>query len=317
MSSKPNLEGGRVLLTGGAGFIGSHLVDGLLAQGARVRVLDDFSTGRRENLADLATRIEVVEGDIRSLSTCQRAMAGMDFLLHQAALSSVPRSLESPADAIAINVGGTANLFQAARDAQVRRVVYASSASVYGDEAPQPNHEGLESTPVSPYAQSKAMVEQVAACFGEAFGLVSVGLRYFNVYGPRQNPAGAYASVIPRFFAARQAGRSPVLYGSGNQSRDFIYVGDVVRANLLALTEPMSRSARYNVGTGIRTSVRDLAKRIDSLMPKGPPLTYEPARAGEVQHSSADMIRCRRELNFEAMTSLQEGLERTAAEYHS
>ena len=209
------LRGTTVLVTGGAGFIGSHLVDALLASGAKVRVLDNFETGRRENIAHVLEQIQLIEADIRDLDTCQHACEGVSFVLHQAALGSVPRSMATPANTLAVNVSGTANVFTAARDQKVRRVVYASSSSVYGTSVALPKREGEEGRPVSPYALSKWVDEEIAEVFERCYDLQLVGLRYFNVYGPRQDPNGAYAAVIPRFFANCRAGKAPVIYGNG------------------------------------------------------------------------------------------------------
>src|SRR5262245_39452117 len=223
-----------VLVTGGAGFIGSHLVDALLERGAKVRVLDSFATGFRRNLEHCASRIELLEGDIRDTGTCRRASEGTQYVFHQAALGSVPRSVDDPATSIAVNVAGTANVFAAARDAGVSSVVYASSSAVYGDSERMPKREGQEGRPLSPYATSKWMNEELAEVYTRCYGIRFVGLRYFNVYGPRQDPSGPYAAVVPRFFEAAAERRAPVIFGDGLQSRDFTFVADVVEANLLA-----------------------------------------------------------------------------------
>lgn len=212
-----DLAGLRILVTGGAGFIGSHLVDALLNWGAAVRVLDNFETGRRSNLAHLADRIELFEDDIRDLDACQHACQGMTYVLHQAALGSVPRSMATPANTLAVNVAGTANVFTAARDQNVRRVVYASSSSVYGTSETLPKREGDEGEPVSPYALSKRMNEELADVFERCFAMQLVGLRYFNVYGPRQDPNGPYAAVIPRFFAGCRANQAPVISATASK----------------------------------------------------------------------------------------------------
>ncbi|MFP5287555.1 MAG: NAD-dependent epimerase/dehydratase family protein, partial [Thermoanaerobaculia bacterium] len=238
----PDLQGVSVLVTGGAGFIGSHLVDALVARGARVRVLDDLSTGRRENLQDA----ELIEGDIRNPEICRAACEGVEYVFHQAALGSVPRSLIDPGASIAVNVTGTANVFAAAREA--RRVIYASSSSVYGDGETVVKREGEEGRPLSPYAASKAMGEELAEVFGRCYGQELIGLRYFNVYGPRQSPDGPYAAVVPRLFQACREGEAPVIHGDGEQSRDFTWVGDAVLANLLAAGAPPEACGRaYNV----------------------------------------------------------------------
>ncbi len=305
-----------VLVTGGSGFIGSHLVDVLVEAGARVRVLDDFSTGRRENLERVEDRIDLVEGDVRDPETCRRAAAGVRVVFHQAALGSVPRSMEDPATTIAVNVAGTANVFAAARDARAHRVVYASSSSVYGDSPALPKREGEEGRPLSPYALSKAMDEELAEVFGASFGLELVGLRYFNVYGPRQDPAGPYAAVVPRFFASCRAGEPPRIHGDGEQSRDFTYVADAVKANLLAADAPASACGRaYNVAGGRRTTINDLAREIRALVGECPEPVHGEPRPGDVRHSLADLTAAREALGYKAQVDIAEGLRRTREHY--
>lgn len=313
---RSGFEGRPVLVTGGGGFIGSHLVDALVERGAAVRVLDNFQTGRRENLAHLAGRIEVIEGDIRDLETCRRAVEGVAVVFHQAALGSVPRSMKEPATTIDVNVRGAANVFSASRDAGVRRFVYASSSSVYGDSKALPKREGDEGRPLSPYALSKVMNEQLAGVFGRCFGMESVGLRYFNVYGPRQDPAGPYAAVVPKFFRACLEGSAPIIYGDGSQTRDFTFVVDAVRANLLAASAPVSACGHaYNVAGGFRTSVKDLAHLVREAAGGGSEPRHEAARPGDVAHSLADLTRVREALGFEPAFQLEEGL-RTSAPYY-
>jgi nucleoside-diphosphate-sugar epimerase len=300
------------LVTGGAGFIGSHLVDELLDRGASVRVLDNFFSGHRENLAQCIDRIDLIEGDIRNLDTCKKAVDGVAYVFHQAALGSVPRSMDEPALSIEVNVGGTTNVFAASRDAKVRRVVYASSSAVYGDSTRLPKKEGQEGKPLSPYALSKWMNEELADTFARCFGLETVGLRYFNVYGPRQDPNGPYAAVVPRFFDACLRGIAPTIYGDGTQSRDFTFVADVVRANLLAASAPTSSCGRgYNVGAGGTTSVNDLANTIIEVTGAKLRPNYEPPRAGDVPFSQADVSDAKTNLGFEARIVLSEGLAKT------
>lgn len=314
----PELAGASVLVTGGAGFIGSHLVRRLVELGARVRVLDDLSSGSRENLAELGASIELLVGDLRDSEACRRACAGVRFVFHQAARGSVPRSLADPATTIDINVTGTARLFAAARDAGVERVVYASSSSVYGDSDRMPRKEGREGRPLSPYALSKWMNEELAETFGRCFGLELVGLRYFNIFGPRQNPDGPYAAVVPRFFAAYLAGRAPVIYGDGLQSRDFTFVGDAVRANLLAAGAPREAMGRaYNVGAGGTTSVLELARIIRELCGGGPDPLHEAPRAGDVLLSLADLDDARAALGYSSSIDMADGLAETAPWYRS
>jgi nucleoside-diphosphate-sugar epimerase len=309
---------GLTLVTGGAGFIGSHLVDALLASGARVRVLDDLSNGTRANLARCLDRIEFLVADIRDAGACREACAGAAVVFHLAALGSVPRSMKDPATSIAVNVSGTANVFAAARDARVRRIVYASSSSVYGDSTRLPKREGEEGLPLSPYALSKVMNEELAANFARCFSMELVGLRYFNVYGPRQDPDGPYAAVIPRFFKAYLSGEAPVIYGDGSQSRDFTYVADAVEANLRAAAAPASACGRaYNIAGGNQTSVNDLAEAVRGVAGGGPPPCHEAPRAGDVLHSAADLSLSERELGFRPRVGLAGGLAKSLAHYQS
>jgi nucleoside-diphosphate-sugar epimerase len=299
-----------VLVTGGAGFIGSHLVEGLAKAGARVRVLDDLSTGKRDNLAR-ARGIELLEGDIRDVEVCRRACQGVAHVFHQAALGSVPRSMDDPSTTIAVNVAGTANVFAAARDAGVTRVVYASSSSVYGDSETLPKREGEEGAPLSPYALSKVMDEELAEVYARCYGMSFVGLRYFNVYGPRQDPAGPYAAVVPRFFAACASGEPPVIFGDGEQKRDFTYVGDVVRANMLAALARVSGAQVVNIGAGGSTTVTELADTIVRVTKSGVRPRYVDERAGDVRFSQADTRRARELLGWQAEIQLADGLAKT------
>ncbi len=304
------LEGMRALVTGGAGFIGSHLVDTLLGLGSRVRVLDDLSTGLESNLAQ-ATDAELQIASITDHEACQEACRDVEVVFHQAALGSIPRSMRDPARTIAVNVSGTTNVLAAARDAGVRRVVYASSSSIYGDSTVLPREEGQEGRVLSPYALSKQMCETLAEHFGAVFGLGIIGLRYFNVFGPRQRPDGPYAAVVPRFIAAARAGEAPRIHGDGEQSRDFTFVADAVRANLLAAVAGPSACGRaYNVGCGAETSVRDLAALIRRAV-GGPVAVHEATRPGDVRHSLASLRAVETALGYRPTVSLAEGLERT------
>lgn len=305
------LRSQEVLVTGGAGFIGSHLVDGLLGQGAVVRVLDNLSNGRRDNLSHVEDRITFIEGDIRDLETCRKACEGVAYVFHEAALGSVPRSMEDPATSLAVNVTGTANVFTGARDAGVRRVVYASSSSVYGDNEDLPKREGHEGQLLSPYAVSKRMNEELADIFGRCFDMELVGLRYFNVYGPRQDPSGPYAAVIPRFFAACRTGRPPKIYGDGEQSRDFTFVADVVQANMLAATARFDACGAFNIGAGGRTTINDLVGAICRVMESKVEPEFVDPRPGDVLHSMADITRAHQAFGYEAVTGLDEGIART------
>lgn len=300
-----------VLVTGGAGFIGSHLVDGLLAVGAEVRVLENFETGHRANLTHCLGDIDLLVGDIRDLDTCRQAVRNVDHVLHQAALGSVPRSIEQPSTTIATNVTGTANVFTAARDQGIKRVVYASSSSVYGDTEALPKREGEEGNPLSPYAVSKVMNEELAQVYALCYQMQFVGLRYFNVYGPRQDPNGPYAAVIPRFFAACAAGESPIIYGDGQQSRDFTYISDVVRANLLAAAGSTEGAIALNIGAGSTTTVTELAAEIIRASGAEVEPRYEEPRPGDVRFSRADTSWALGAIGWRAEVDLRQGLART------
>jgi nucleoside-diphosphate-sugar epimerase len=314
--SIPDFNDVPVLVTGGAGFIGSHLVDSLLERGAMVRVLDDLSTGSEANLAHVRDRIDFHRGDICDLDVVHRACAGVQVVFHQAALGSVPRSLNDPSTSIAVNVVGTANVFHAARDAGARRVVYASSSSVFGSSTTLPKREGEEGEVLSPYALSKHMDEELADTFGRCFDLECVGLRYFNIYGPRQTPEGPYAAVIPRFIAACRAGEAPIINGDGEQSRDFTFVKDAVAANLRAAGAPSSACGRaYNIGANGRTTINDLARTIIDISGADVTPTYLDPRPGDVKHSNADTSRAAEAFGYEATTPLREGLAATWASF--
>jgi nucleoside-diphosphate-sugar epimerase len=312
----PSFDRRPVLVTGGAGFIGSHLVDELLARGAVVRVLDNFFTGRRENLAHVMDRVKLIEGDIRDVDICRNAVEGVKFVFHQAALGSVPRSMKDPSATFAVNVQGTMNVFAACRDAGVSRIVYASSSSVYGDSATLPKREGEEGTPLSPYALSKRVDEEIAATFARCYGLEAIGLRYFNVYGPRQDPFGPYAAVIPRFFRAVLRGEPLVIYGDGLQSRDFTFVEDAVRANLLAAGAPAEAcGAAYNVAGGAQTTVIELARLLGEAFGRTITPVHDPPRRGDVLHSVADLSLSESRLGYRARTGLSEGVLKSLSFY--
>lgn len=274
-------------------------------------VLDDLSTGRAENLAHHG-EVERLTKDLRDPEACAAACRDVEIVFHQAALGSVPRSLADPATTIAVNVAGTATLFAAARDAGVRRVVYASSSSVYGTSPELPKREGQEGAPLSPYATSKSMCEDLAAVFGRCFGLEMIGLRYFNVYGPRQRPDGPYAAVVPRFVAAALDGLPPVIYGDGEQSRDFTWVGDAVQANLLAATAPAAAVGRaFNVAGGRRVDLLELARRVRDAAGGGPEPRHEAPRPGDVRHSLASLEAVEEALGYLPTISLADGIRAT------
>jgi UDP-N-acetylglucosamine/UDP-N-acetylgalactosamine 4-epimerase len=314
-----------ILVTGGAGFIGSHIVAGLLERGDAVRVLDNLSTGKRENLHELDggrwevhRDFEFIEGDIRDLDTLDRASAGVDGILHQAALGSVPRSVEDPATTQSVNADGTLNVFLAARKNQVPRVVYASSSAVYGDSQILPKREGAEGLPLSPYALTKKNNEDYGRLFKKLYGFETIGLRYFNVYGPRQDPESQYAAVIPRFITALLSGSRPVIYGNGQQSRDFTFVKDIVQANLLALDAlAVACGEAYNIGRGDQVNLLTLLGTLQTLLNTSIEAQFDPPRAGDVMHSSADTSRAEDMLAFKARHDLQAGLEQSIEWYRT
>ncbi len=298
------------LVTGGAGFIGSHLVEALVERGRTVRVLDDFSTGRPANLDAVRDRVEVIDGDITDLETVRRAMHGVKVVFHQAALASVPRSVANPLATHRACADGTLHVLVAARDAGVQRVVYAASSSAYGNSARLPKRETDPTAPLSPYAAAKLAGENYCAAFSEVYGLETVRLRYFNVFGPRQSPDSPYAAVIPRFIAALTAGRSPVIHGDGRQSRDFTFVADVVQANLRAASAANVSGRVYNVACGRRTSLLELIEHLNRLLGTAIAPTYTAPRAGDVRDSQADVERARTELGYRPTTDVATGLRR-------
>jgi nucleoside-diphosphate-sugar epimerase len=309
------------LVTGGAGFIGSNLVSALLAGGQRVRVLDNFLTGKRENLAGLAEvygdAFELVEGDLRDIEVTRRAVEGTTYILHQGALPSVPRSVADPILSNEINVGGTLSLLVAARDEGVKRVVYAASSSAYGDTPELPKRESMSPNPKSPYAAQKLAGEQYMRIFQEVFGLETVSLRYFNVFGPRQDPESMYAAVIPRFITAVLSGAPPTIYGDGLQTRDFTYIDNVVRANLQACDAPREACGMViNVAYGERISLLDILELLYGLAGRRVAPRFEPARAGDVRDSLADIFLAKELLGYEPSVSFSEGLSRTFTYFH-
>jgi nucleoside-diphosphate-sugar epimerase len=304
----------RILVTGGAGFIGSHLVERLLGSGHAVRILDNFSTGSRDNLPFAArydATLEVIEGDIRDRATVARAVTGVEVVFHQAAMRSVPRSVEDPLGANEHNVTGTLNVLESARRAGVRRVVYASSSSVYGDRPDLPKREDQPPAPISPYAVSKAAGEQYAAVWHRLFGVETVGLRYFNVFGPRQDPTSEYAAVIPRFILWGSRGEPLQVHGDGDQSRDFTYVDNVVEACLLAGQADRVGGEVFNVGCGVRISLLEIISRLESLLGRRLTRQHTPARAGDVRHTLADIDKAKRMLGYVPVVEFDEGFRRT------
>jgi nucleoside-diphosphate-sugar epimerase len=304
--------GAEYLVTGGAGFIGSNIVHALLDQGRSVRVLDNFSTGRRANLADVASKIEIVDGDLREPDDVKRSVAGVKFVIHLGALPSVARSVEDPASTNEVNVTGTLRLLLAARDAGVERFVFSSSSSVYGNTPTLPKREDMLPEPLSPYALSKLAGEHYGRMFHSLYGLKTFSLRYFNVFGPRQNPKSDYAAVIPLFVDAFSNDRAPQIHGDGEQTRDFTYVADVVSANLACCTAPESAAGGvYNVAWGRRTSINELARTIAQLLGKKIEPVHTPSRAGDVRDSQADSTRARTMLGWKPAVTFEDGLART------
>ncbi len=306
------------VVTGGAGFIGSHLTRALLARGDSVRVIDDFSNGKRENLRELEKSypdaLEVHEVDIRDDKRLAPLFEGVRSVFHQAAVPSVQRSIEDPLNSCTANVEGSLKVLLAARDAGVSKVVYASSSSVYGDTEVLPKHEGLPVNPMSPYAITKTAAEMLAKIFPKIYGLETVGLRYFNVFGPYQDPESQYAAVIPRFITRLLAGKPPIIYGDGEQTRDFTFIENVVSANLLA-AESDAAGVSVNVACGDRFSLNQLAKILNDILGTDLAPIYEEARKGDVRDSQADVSLAKKEIGFEPLVSFEEGLRRTAAWY--
>jgi len=300
----------KVLVTGGGGFIGSNLVRALLARGDDVRVLDNFSTGNRANLADVWDEIELVEGDLRSYERVHAATRGAELVFHQGALPSVPRSVQDPLTTSAVNVEGTLNVLLAARDEGVRRVVAASSSSVYGNSGTLPRVESSPPDPESPYGVAKLAAERYCVAFSRVYDMETVVLRYFNVFGPRQDPTSQYAAVVPKFINAVAGGEALRIDGDGHQSRDFTFVENVVEGNLLAADAPGASGAVLNIATGDQTTVLELADTIGDLVGREVEKEFVPPRAGDVRHSWAAVDEARRVIGFEPRVSLRDGLQR-------
>lgn len=311
-------KGTRFLVTGGAGFIGSNLVEAILNLGYRVRVLDNFSTGKMSNIETFIKNenFELIEGDIRDLSICQKACEKVDYVLHQAAWGSVPRSIEMPIEYEEINIRGTINMMVAARDNKVKRFVYASSSSVYGDEPNLPKVEGREGKLLSPYAITKKVDELYAKNFYELYGLETVGLRYFNVFGKRQDPHSYYSAVIPKFVKLLINGEAPVINGDGKQSRDFTYVENVIEANLKACLAPVEAAGEaFNIAYGGREYLIDLYYKLCDLLRKNLQPSFGPDRKGDIKHSNANIDKAKKILNYNPSFDLNEGLKRTISWY--
>jgi UDP-glucose 4-epimerase len=305
------------LVTGGAGFIGSHLCERLLRDGHNVRVLDDFSSGKDENLNELPGKVELVRGDLRDRELVAQAVAGVEVVFHQGALGSVPRSVTDPLTTHEVNITGTLNILLAARDAGVRRVVSASSSSVYGETPVLPKVEDMTPQPLSPYALSKLAGEHYIRVFKQVYGFDAVALRYFNIFGPRQDPQSQYAAVIPRFVTALLNGEQPLVYGDGLQSRDFTYVENVVEANLLAAEADGVAGRAFNVGCGGRYTLLDLLGQLKSIIGSGIEPRHEAARAGDVRDSQASIELAESGFGYRVRVGFEEGLRRTVDWFRS
>jgi nucleoside-diphosphate-sugar epimerase len=303
----------KVLVTGGAGFIGSNLTEALLKQGHWVRVLDNFSTGKRENLVldREYSSLEIIDGDIRDLAICRKVMKDIEFVFHQAALPSVQRSVEDPLTSNAVNVEGTLNVLLAARDERVKRVIYASSSSIYGDTPTLPKQEEMPPNPLSPYALQKYIGEHYCRLFSQLYSLETVSLRYFNIFGPKQDPNSIYSAVIPRFIDAMLEGHSLIIFGDGEQSRDFTYIDNVVQANLLAMHVDRLNGEPINIACGKRTSLNQLLAILYDIFGSKVSPIYQEAREGDVRHSLADIQKGKQILNYEPTIGIEAGLKKT------
>ena len=302
----------RFLVTGGAGFIGSHIVDTLIGRGERVRIADDFSTGRRENLP-AGGDVDLVAGDLADPAIARQAVDGCEIVIHQAAIPSVPRSIDDPVGSHRANVDAALQVLTAARDAGVRRVVFAGSSSVYGNAPVLPKREDMAPTPLSPYALQKLVAEQYCQMFTRLYGLETVTTRYFNVFGPRQQPGSPYSGVISLFIEAMTTGASPAIHGDGQQTRDFTFVGDVVEGVLLACEAPGAAGQVINLAAGGRVSLLDLVDTLNRILGRSIVPTFGPPREGDVRDSQADVTKMRQLLGFEPRISLEDGLRRTVA----
>jgi UDP-glucose 4-epimerase len=300
----------KFLITGGAGFIGSNIAESLLANGDGVRILDDFSTGRRENIAAFDGKADVIEGDIRDMKTVARAVDGMDYVLHQAALPSVPRSVEDPLSSNAVNIDGLLNVLVASRDAGVKKLVLASSSSVYGESEELPKHEKMVPDPLSPYAVTKLTGEYYNRIFWNLYKFPTASLRYFNIFGPRQDPASDYAAVVPRFIMALLKGEKPTVFGDGEQSRDFTYIENAVQANILAATSDKTVGSQFNVACGAQFTLNDLLDKLRKLIGVDTKAIYDPPRAGDIKHSYAAIEKFS-SVGYKPSVDFDEGLKRT------
>jgi nucleoside-diphosphate-sugar epimerase len=307
------------LITGIGGFIGSSLARELLARGDEVRGVDNFATGKRENLMEIIDRVDFRETDILDLDAMHKACTGVDFVLHQAAIPSVPKSVLDPLGSNRANVDGTVNVLIAARDAKVKRVVYAASSSAYGDTPTLPKHEGMKPDPISPYAVAKLASEQYMISFYRCYGLETVCLRYFNIFGPRQDPSSPYSGVLAKFITLMLRGEQPTIFGDGEQSRDFTYIDNAVSANLLACKAPAEQAAGkvFNVATGRRITLNETFKLLQGLTSYSGPPKYGPERGGDIKHSLADISKAEAALGYKPIVHFEDGLRRTVDWYRS
>ncbi len=310
---------GRYLVTGIAGFIGSNLARTLLARGEEVRGIDNFSTGKRENILEIVDGVDFRECDLLDLEAMRAACQGVDYVLHQAAIASVPRSVADPLGANRANVDGTLNLLVAARDAKVKRVVFAASSSAYGDTPTLPKHEEMTSSPISPDAVSKLAGELYMQSFWRVYGLETVCLRYFNIFGPRQDPDSPYSGVLARFITFMLSGRQPTIFGDGEQSRDFTYVDNAVAANLLACSAPAAQVTGkvFNVATGYQVTLNQTVALLRRITSYDGPVSHAPERAGDIKHSFADISQAQKHLGYRPTVGFEEGLKRTVDWYRS
>ncbi len=301
----------RYLVTGGAGFIGSNIVKGLVEKGYRVRVLDNFATGQRSNIEPYIKDIELIEGDIRDFWTVVKATKGIDYILHQAALPSVPRSIDNPLTTTEVNINGTLNVLEAARFNEVQRIVYASSSSVYGDSPEMPKKEDMNPMPKSPYAITKLAGEEYCMSFHNLYGLETVALRYFNVFGPRQNPFSQYSAVIPKFINMLKSGQNPTIWGDGSTSRDFTYIDNVVQANMLACEKKAAAGFVINIACNKAFTLNELVEKLNGIMGIDIKPTYGPDKIGDVKHSLADIKKANDILAYTPKIEFSEGLKKT------
>ena len=306
----------KFLITGGAGFIGSNIAAHLAEKGDQVRILDNFSSGRRDNIEGLPDSVEVTEGDVRDYWTVAKAVDGVDYVLHQAALPSVPRSVENPLTSNAVNIDGTLNVLEAAKNAGVKKLVFASSSSVYGESEELPKHEEMSPSPLSPYAVTKITCEYYCRVYWELYRFPTVSLRYFNIFGPHQDPASEYAAVVPRFIIALLEGRPPTVYGDGEQSRDFTYIDNCVEANILAATNNQIVGTHFNVACGEQFTLNELLDKLRTIIGVQIKAKYDPPRQGDIRHSFATIDKLVK-FGYRPAVGFEEGLRKTVEFFRS